>query len=115
MAEVLPRVPVLVSLALAPPHARAQPHRAPGSDRSRRENVFAPLGMSSTGSYKQFLRGNHASGYEGEGPRQHEAQATVTEYEIPSGGLVSTIADVLKLNAALLAQTLMKDSVKRSC
>jgi len=72
------------------------------------ENVFGPLDMNSTGSYREFLKGNHATGYQGEGPSQHEAEPTVVEYGIPSGGLVSTISDLLKLDAAMRAQKLMK-------
>ncbi len=71
------------------------------------DNVFGPLGMNSTGSYKQFLKGDHATGYQGQGPQQHEAEPTVAEYGIPSGGLVSTLSDLLKLDAALLQQKLM--------
>ena len=71
------------------------------------DTVFAPLGMDSTGSYKQFLKGNRATGYKGQSANQHQAEPTVTEYGIPSGGLVSTMSDLLKLNAALLQQKLM--------
>jgi len=72
------------------------------------QNVFKPLGMNSTGSYRRLLKGDHATGYQGEGPNQHEAEPTVTEYGIPSGGLVSTISDLLRLDAAMRAQMLMK-------
>ena len=72
------------------------------------ENIFGLLEMNSTGGYREFLKGNHATGYQGEGPNQHEAEPTVTVYGIPSGGMVSTISDLLKLDAAMRAQKLMK-------
>jgi len=77
-------------------------------ERYMHENIFGPLEMNSTGGYREFLKGNHATGYQGEGPNQHEAEPTVTVYGIPSGGMVSTISDLLKLDAAMRAQKLMK-------
>ncbi len=70
--------------------------------------VFAPLAMDSTGSYRQFLKkSDHATGYQGQAPNQHEADLNIAGYGIPSGGIASTLSDLLKLNAALLQQKLM--------
>lgn len=82
-----------------------------------RVDVFAPLGMDSTGSYFGRLQGNFAGGYQAVGscPDCHleEIQYTVDRYGVPSGGLATTLADLLKWNRAIYEQKLLSPGAYR--
>ncbi|HZL35329.1 MAG TPA: serine hydrolase domain-containing protein [Tepidisphaeraceae bacterium] len=70
--------------------------------------VFKPLGMDHTG-IGNLSPANHALGYErNKAGKLKESQANVVPMGTPSGGLESTIADLLKLDEALRTNTLLK-------
>jgi CubicO group peptidase (beta-lactamase class C family) len=77
------------------------------------QRVFEPLGMNATGSYMTHLRGDHAVGYRWQRERPVPGNLSVARYGIPSGGLVSNLADMLKLDSALRENRLMKPETRQ--
>ncbi|HRF59098.1 MAG TPA: serine hydrolase domain-containing protein [Fimbriimonadaceae bacterium] len=74
-----------------------------------RKAVWGPLGMTRTGPWTTFLKGNMASPYN---MRQGKVVAArqgvgVTPTGIPSGGLVSTLDDMMAWEAAIRERRLM--------
>lgn len=77
------------------------------------ERIFGPLGMESTGSYATHLRGDHALGYRWGNDRPVPGQLNITPHGIPSGGLASSLADMLRLDAAQREGKLLKPETLR--
>jgi CubicO group peptidase (beta-lactamase class C family) len=75
-----------------------------------RENLFGPLGMNHTGGGILDRFPNHAAGYNGVGGNLRPGVFDVQEFGWPSGGLATTLADLLKLDEALRSGRLMKQS-----
>ena len=75
-----------------------------------RRNLFAPLGMSHTGAGILDRFPNHATGYDGVRGNLKPGVLDVQEFGWPSGGLATTLSDLLKLDEALRSGKLMKRS-----
>jgi CubicO group peptidase (beta-lactamase class C family) len=75
-----------------------------------KENLFGPLGMNQTGGGILERFPNHATGYNGAGGNLKPGVFDVQEFGWPSGGLATTLADLLKLDEALRSGRLMKQS-----
>ena len=75
-----------------------------------RSNLFAPLGMSHTGGGILDRFPNHATGYDGVRGNLKPGVLDVQEFGWPSGGLATTLSDLLKLDEALRSGKLMKRS-----
>lgn len=75
-----------------------------------RNNLFAPLGMNHTGGGILDRFPNHATGYNGTNGSTKPGVFDVQEFGWPSGGLATTLADLLKLDEALRSGKLMKRS-----
>ena len=67
-----------------------------------KKEFFEPLGMNSTGLDDPFaVRGNHAAGYSAFYLGKWEAVRWYPTWEFSTGGLCSTVGDLLKWNLAL--------------
>ena len=75
-----------------------------------RNNLFAPLGMNHTGGGILERFPNHATGYNGTNGSPKPGVFDVQEFGWPSGGLATTLSDLLKLDEALRSGKLMKRS-----
>jgi CubicO group peptidase (beta-lactamase class C family) len=75
-----------------------------------RENLFGPLGMNHTGGGILARFPNHATGYNGVRGNIKPGVFDVQEFGWPSGGLATTLPDLLKLDEALRSGRLMKQS-----
>jgi CubicO group peptidase (beta-lactamase class C family) len=75
-----------------------------------RNNLFAPLGMKHTGGGILDHFPNHATGYNGVSGNMRPGVFDVQEFGWPSGGLATTLSDLLKLDEALRSGKLMKRS-----
>ena len=75
-----------------------------------RNNLFAPLGMNHTGGGILDRFPNHATGYNGVNGNTRPGVFDVQEFGWPSGGLATTLSDLLKLDEALRSGKLMKRS-----
>jgi CubicO group peptidase (beta-lactamase class C family) len=73
-----------------------------------RAKVFKPLGMDHSGIGK-ISPGNHATGYDRDkNGKLTETEPDVIGFGIPSGGLETNLDDLLKLEASLRTNTLLK-------
>jgi CubicO group peptidase (beta-lactamase class C family) len=75
-----------------------------------RSHLFAPLGMNHTGGGILDRFPNHATGYDGVRGNLKPGELDVQEFGWPSGGLATTLSDLLKLDEALRSGKLMKRS-----
>ena len=75
-----------------------------------RNNLFVPLGMNHTGGGILDRFPNHATGYNGVSGNMKPGVFDVQEFGWPSGGLATTLSDLLKLDEALRSGKLMKRS-----
>jgi CubicO group peptidase (beta-lactamase class C family) len=75
-----------------------------------RANIFGPLGMNHTGGGILDRFPNHATGYNGVDGNIKPGVFELQEFGWPSGGLATTLADLLKLDEALRSGRLMKQS-----
>jgi CubicO group peptidase (beta-lactamase class C family) len=73
-----------------------------------RNNLFGPLGMDHTGGGILDRFPNHATGYNGVNGNTRPGVFDVQEFGWPSGGLATTLSDLLKLDEALRSGKLMK-------
>lgn len=80
-----------------------------------RERVFRPLGMDHTGGGGDLasVSPDHASGYFFANGRLKPGVFDIQPFGWPSGGLYTTLADLLKLEQALRAGTLLKPATFR--
>ena len=70
--------------------------------------VFKPLGMDHTGS-GQISPENHATGYlQRRNGKMNESEPDIVAFGVPSGGLETNLADLLKLEASLRKNTLLR-------
>lgn len=73
-----------------------------------RENLFTPLGMNHTGGGILTRFPNHATGYYGAKGNIRPGVFDVQEFGWPSGGLATSLSDLLKLDEALRSGRLMR-------
>jgi|SRR5579859_325889 len=70
--------------------------------------VFTPLGMDHSG-VGIISPENHATGYlQGENGQMTETEPKIASFGVPSGGLETNLADLLKFEASLRSHTLLK-------
>lgn len=74
------------------------------------KEVWKPLGMQSTGSWVDKLNGNMASPYMGPNNRLAKVGVNVVPAGIPSGGLVSSLNDMLAWEEAMRERKLLNPS-----
>jgi CubicO group peptidase (beta-lactamase class C family) len=77
-----------------------------------RQNVFAPLHMDHTGIGVQSP--NQATGYHDAPKGRVAGGPDVVLYGVPSGGLQSTVADMLKLDAALREGRILRPATAKA-
>jgi CubicO group peptidase (beta-lactamase class C family) len=78
------------------------------------ERIFRPLGMSTTSLLEAQTDGDVAQGFERADDRWVAAPPTAADRIFASGNLISTLADMQRWDRALLQNTLLSESSRRT-